>query len=116
MSNSLTGGPEGAWDDAWSYRWNPQLWASAGFVTIAVNPRGSSGFGQAYQDAVALDWGGQPYLDLMTGNSYILQKYPNIDPKRMAACGASYGGFMINWIMYVTKANRHRLIRPLSRF
>jgi len=98
LAQLIHGGPEGAWLNSWSYRWNPQLWASAGYVTIAINPHGSSGQGQAFQDAVQHDWGGVPYQDLMTGNDYVLRNYPYVDPNRMAACGASYGGFMINWI------------------
>jgi len=97
MVQLIHGGPEGAFSDAWSYRWNPQLFAAQGYITMYINPHGSTGFGTAFQDAVARDWGGRPFRDLMAGNDYI-QKVLPIDNKRMCAAGASYGGFMINWI------------------
>jgi len=94
----IHGGPEGAWDPAWSYRWNPQLWAHRGYVAVMINPHGSSGQGIKFQDAVRDDWGGVPYQDLMTGLDYALANYKFIDEDRMCACGASYGGYMVNWI------------------
>jgi len=90
------GGPQGAWEDGWSYRWNPQLWAAQGYVVALPNPRGSTGFGQKYVDEISGDWGGKCYDDLMAGLAY-LEKQPYIDSERMAAAGASFGGYMMNW-------------------
>ncbi len=90
------GGPQGAWEDGWSYRWNPQLWAAQGYVVALPNPRGSTGFGQKYVDEISGDWGGKCYDDLMAGLAY-MEKLPYIDTDRMAAAGASFGGYMMNW-------------------
>jgi dipeptidyl aminopeptidase/acylaminoacyl peptidase len=90
------GGPQGAWEDGWSYRWNPELWAAQGYVVALPNPRGSTGFGQKFVDEISGDWGGKCYDDLMAGLSY-LEKQPYIDTTRMAAAGASFGGYMMNW-------------------
>jgi dipeptidyl aminopeptidase/acylaminoacyl peptidase len=90
------GGPQGAWEDGWSFRWNPQLWAAQGYVVALPNPRGSTGFGQKYCDEITGDWGGKCYEDLMKGMEF-LEKLPFIDKSRMAAAGASFGGYMINW-------------------
>ncbi len=90
------GGPQGAWDDSWSYRWNPQFWAAQGYVVALPNPRGSTGFGQQYVDEISGDWGGKCFEDLMAGVAY-LEKLPYIDRSRMAAAGASFGGYMMNW-------------------
>ncbi len=90
------GGPQGAWEDGWSNRWNPSLWAAQGYVVALPNPRGSTGFGQKYVDAISGDWGGKVYEDLMAGVAY-LEKQPYIDTDRMAAAGASFGGYMMNW-------------------
>ncbi len=90
------GGPQGAWDDGWSYRWNPELWAAQGYVVALPNPRGSTGFGQQYVDDISGDWGGKCFEDLMAGVDY-LEKLPYIDTNRMAAAGASFGGYMMNW-------------------
>jgi dipeptidyl aminopeptidase/acylaminoacyl peptidase len=90
------GGPQGAWEDGWSYRWNPELWAAQGYVVALPNPRGSTGFGQKYVNEISGDWGGKCYQDLMAGLAY-LEKQPYIDTKRMAAAGASFGGYMMNW-------------------
>ncbi|MFL5240619.1 MAG: prolyl oligopeptidase family serine peptidase [Gemmataceae bacterium] len=90
------GGPQGAWEDGWSYRWNPELWAAQGYVVALPNPRGSTGFGQKYVDEISGDWGGKCYDDLMAGLAY-LEKQPYIDTNRMAAAGASFGGYMMNW-------------------
>jgi hypothetical protein len=81
------GGPEGAWNDGFSFRWNPQLWAARGYAVIAINPTGSTGFGQAFTDAVRGDWGGAPYRDIMNGVEYILAQNPWIDGERSCACG-----------------------------
>jgi dipeptidyl aminopeptidase/acylaminoacyl peptidase len=90
------GGPQAAWLDRWSWGWNPQLWAAQGYVVALPNPRGSTGFGQKYVDEISGDWGGKCYQDLMKGVEY-LEKQPWIDPNRMAAAGASFGGYMMNW-------------------
>jgi dipeptidyl aminopeptidase/acylaminoacyl peptidase len=90
------GGPQGAWEDAWSFRWNPQAWAAQGYVVALPNPRGSTGFGQQYVDEISGDWGGKCYQDLMAGLDY-LEKQPWINKDRMGAAGASFGGYMMNW-------------------
>jgi dipeptidyl aminopeptidase/acylaminoacyl peptidase len=90
------GGPQGAWEDGWSFRWNPELWAAQGYVVACPNPRGSTGFGQKFTGDVSGDWGGKCYRDLMKGVDY-LEKLPYIDKERMASAGASFGGYMMNW-------------------
>jgi dipeptidyl aminopeptidase/acylaminoacyl peptidase len=90
------GGPQGAWDDNWSWRWNPELWAAQGYVVALPNPRGSTGFGQKYVDEISGDWGGKVYEDLMAGLAH-LEKQPYVDADRMAAAGASFGGYMMSW-------------------
>jgi dipeptidyl aminopeptidase/acylaminoacyl peptidase len=99
MKFLIHGGPQGAWGDAWSYRWNAELLAANGYVVVMINPRGSTGYGQAFVDGVNGDWGGKPYTDLMTGLDYAEQHYPFIDKSRECALGASYGGYMANWIL-----------------
>jgi dipeptidyl aminopeptidase/acylaminoacyl peptidase len=95
----IHGGPQGAWGDSWSYRWNAELFAANGYVVVMINPRGSTGYGQAFVDGVNGDWGGKPYTDLMTGLDYAEQHFSFIDKARECALGASYGGFMANWIL-----------------
>jgi dipeptidyl aminopeptidase/acylaminoacyl peptidase len=95
----IHGGPQGQWGDEWSYRWNAELFAADGYVVIMINPRGSTGYGQAFVDGVNKDWGGKPYIDLMNGLDYAEKTYPFIDKNRECALGASYGGYMINWIL-----------------
>jgi len=95
----IHGGPQGAWNDGWSYRWNPQLWAGAGFATVMLNIHGSSGFGQEFTDAVSGNWGGVPFQDILIGVEHVLEKYSWVDKDNIFACGASYGGYMINWIL-----------------
>jgi dipeptidyl aminopeptidase/acylaminoacyl peptidase len=90
------GGPQGAWEDGWSNRWCPELWAAQGYVVALPNPRGSTGFGQKYVDEISGDWGGKCYDDLMAGLAY-MEKQDYIDKDRMAAAGASFGGYMMNW-------------------
>lgn len=90
------GGPQGAWEDGWSWRWNPSLWAARGYVVACPNPRGSTGFGQKFVDDISGDWGGKCYRDLMAGMD-TLEKLPFIDKERMASAGASFGGYMMNW-------------------
>jgi dipeptidyl aminopeptidase/acylaminoacyl peptidase len=104
----IHGGPQGAWGDAWSYRWNAELLAANGYVVIMINPRGSTGYGQAFVDGVNGDWGGKPFTDLMIGLDYAEQHYPFIDKTRECALGASYGGYMANWILGHT--NRFKCI------
>ncbi len=94
----IHGGPQGAWGDEWSYRWNPELFAASGSVVIMINPRGSTGSGQRFVDDINGDWGGKVYLDLMMGLDYAERKYPFIDKTRECALGASYGGYMVNWL------------------
>ena len=106
-------GPQGAWDDRWSTRWNPNIFAHQGYFVVAVNPTGSTTFGQGncpchrrtrllltllsieFVDAIAKDWGGKPFVDLQKGWKYALDKYPEIDPNRAVAAGASWGGYAI---------------------
>ena len=104
----IHGGPQGAWGDSWSYRWNAELFAANGYVVIMINPRGSTGYGQAVVDGVNGDWGGKPFTDLMTGLDYAEQHYPFIDKNRECALGASYGGYMANWVLGHT--NRFKCI------
>ncbi len=94
----IHGGPQGATQDGFHYRWNLQMFASRGYVVASVNFHGSSGYGQKFKDAVTYDWGGKPYRDLMIGLDYLFNKYKFIDRKRVSAAGASYGGYMVNWI------------------
>ncbi len=95
----IHGGPQGAWGDDWSYRWNPELFAANGYVVIMINFHGSTGYGQKFIDAINGDWGGAPYEDLMKGLDYAEEHYAFIDKNRECALGASYGGYMINWIL-----------------
>ena len=94
----IHGGPQGAWTDEFHYRWNAQMWAAWGYVVVMVNPRGSTGYGQKFTDQISGDWGGKAYRDLMLGLDYVLDTYDFIDPELLGAAGASYGGYMINWI------------------
>ena len=90
------GGPQGAFMDSWSTRWNPQLWAAQGYVVALPNPRGSTGFGQQFTDEISRDWAGKVYTDLMNCLAH-LESLPYIDSTRMASAGASFGGYMMNW-------------------
>ena len=94
----IHGGPEGSYTQAWGTSWNPQMYTSRGYAVIMINPHGSVGFGDKFQDDVRFNWGGVPFEDIMMGVSYILNKYSFLDRTRMCAAGASYGGYMINWI------------------
>jgi dipeptidyl aminopeptidase/acylaminoacyl peptidase len=91
------GGPQGAWGDSWSYRWNPQIYASDGWVVFMPNPRGSVGWGQEFTDDINGDWGGKAYEDVMKGTDYA-EALPYVEKGRAAAAGASYGGYLIDWI------------------
>jgi len=110
----IHGGPQGAWGDDWSFRWNPELFASptsstsSGYVVIMVNFHGSTGYGQKFIDAINGDWGGAPFEDLMKGLDYAEKTYPFVDKDRECAMGASYGGYMTNWILGHT--NRFKCI------
>ena len=95
----IHGGPQGAWGDDWSYRWNPELFAANGYVVIMINFHGSTGYGQKFIDAINGDWGGAPFEDLMKGLDYAEKTYPFIDKDRECALGASFGGYMANWIL-----------------
>ena len=95
------GGPQSAWEDGWSFRWNPELWAAQGYVVALPNPRGSTGFGQKFVDEISGDWGGKCYDDLMKGADY-LEKLPYVDKDRIAAAGASFGGYMMDWFAVST--------------
>jgi dipeptidyl aminopeptidase/acylaminoacyl peptidase len=94
----IHGGPQGSSDDHWHYRWNPEIYAGHGYATVMIDFHGSTGYGQDFTDAINGDWGGAPYDDLMMGLDHVLRLHPWIDSERMAAAGASYGGYMINWI------------------
>ncbi|MFL6595151.1 MAG: prolyl oligopeptidase family serine peptidase [Chthoniobacterales bacterium] len=96
----IHGGPQGAWGDDWSYRWNPELFAALGnYVVVTINFHGSTGYGQKFTDSISGDWGGKPFEDLMKGLDYVEKTYPFVDKSREAALGASYGGYMANWIL-----------------
>jgi dipeptidyl aminopeptidase/acylaminoacyl peptidase len=95
----IHGGPQGAWGDDWSYRWNPELFAANGYVVIMINFHGSTGYGQKFIDAINGDWGGAPFEDLMKGLDYAEKTYPFINKDRECAMGASYGGYATNWIL-----------------
>jgi len=94
----LHGGPQTMWSNSWGYRWNEEVFAASGYVTLMINRRGSTGYGQKFTDDITNDWGGKAYLDVMDGVDYALKKYPFIDGTRMAAAGGSYGGYMADWI------------------
>lgn len=92
------GGPQGAWDDTWSTRWNPLIIAEQGYIVVCPNPTGSTGFGQPFTDAITGEWGGLPYRDLVKGFEYIKSNLTYVDTKRAVALGGSFGGYMMNWI------------------
>ncbi len=94
----IHGGPESPWEDMFHYRWNPQLIAAQGYAVLAPNFHGSQSFGEEFTRSILNDWGGKPYEDLMKSVEYIIEKYDWVDGDRVGAMGASYGGYMINWI------------------
>jgi dipeptidyl aminopeptidase/acylaminoacyl peptidase len=94
----IHGGPQSAFNDSWGYRWNPQIWANNGYIAFLPNPRGSTGYGQKFVDEISADWGGKAYTDIMNGVADVLRRDSFIDRNRVGAAGASYGGYMINWI------------------
>ncbi len=93
----IHGGPQGAWSDSFHFRWNAQMFASPGYIVIMINFTGSTGYGQKFTDDISGDWGGAPFEDIIKGVEFA-SKFPFIDKDRIAAAGASYGGYMINWI------------------
>ena len=94
----IHGGPEGDWGESWTYRWNAQVFASAGYLVVMPNPRGSIGYGQKFTEDIKDDWGGKPYDDIMAVVDHVAA-LPYADPNRMAAAGGSYGGYMIDWML-----------------
>ncbi|HEV2197686.1 MAG TPA: S9 family peptidase [Candidatus Acidoferrum sp.] len=94
----LHGGPQTMWSNAWGYRWNAEVFSAPGYVTLMINRRGSTGYGQKFTDEITNDWGGKAYVDVMDGVDFALKKYPFIDGSKMAAAGGSYGGYMADWI------------------
>jgi dipeptidyl aminopeptidase/acylaminoacyl peptidase len=94
----IHGGPQGAWDNNWGYRWNPQIYAADGYVVFMPNPRGSTGYGQQLTNEISGDWGGKAYTDIMNGVAQVAAM-PFVDKERIGAAGASYGGYMIDWIL-----------------
>jgi dipeptidyl aminopeptidase/acylaminoacyl peptidase len=94
----LHGGPQTMWSNAWGYRWNAEVFSGAGYVTLMINRRGSTGYGQKFTDEITNDWGGKAYVDVMNGVDFALKKYHFIDGSKMAAAGGSYGGYMADWI------------------
>jgi dipeptidyl aminopeptidase/acylaminoacyl peptidase len=95
----IHGGPQGFWGHAWTYRWNAQVFAAAGYVVVMPNPRGSSGYGQKFIDEINNDWGGRAFDDIMAVADHIVSGVPFADASRMTAAGGSYGGYMIDWIL-----------------
>ena len=102
------GGPEGAWNADFGFRWNPQVYAGAGYVVAAINFHGmmefvfclflgSTGYGMKFQKGILENWGSRPYDDIMLGLDYLQDEYPFIDPDHVCGLGASYGGYMANW-------------------
>jgi dipeptidyl aminopeptidase/acylaminoacyl peptidase len=94
----IHGGPQGAWNDNWGYRWNPQIFANAGYVVFLPNQRGSTGYGQKFVNEVTGDWGGKAFIDIKNGVAELLRK-PYVDRNRIGAAGASYGGYMVDWLL-----------------
>jgi dipeptidyl aminopeptidase/acylaminoacyl peptidase len=103
----IHGGPQGEWGDSWSYRWNPQVFAAAGYVVFMPNPRGSVGWGQEFIDDVSADWGGRACEDILKGTDWA-EALPYVEKGRTAAAGASYGGYMVDWIAGHT--DRYRVL------
>jgi dipeptidyl aminopeptidase/acylaminoacyl peptidase len=94
----IHGGPQGAWSNGWSFRWNAQLFAAPGYVVVMVNPRGSTGYGQRFTDEISGDWGGKVYVDLLKGVEHVIG-LGYVDADRIGAAGGSYGGYMVNWML-----------------
>jgi dipeptidyl aminopeptidase/acylaminoacyl peptidase len=94
----IHGGPQGSFGNGWSYRWNPQTYAGQGYAVVMIDFHGSTGYGQAFTDAISQDWGGKPLEDLQKGWAAAQKQYAFLDGANACALGASYGGYMINWI------------------
>ena len=94
----IHGGPQGSFGNMFHYRWNPQAYAGAGYAAVMVDFHGSTGYGQAFTDSIRGDWGGKPLVDLQKGLAAALERYPWMDGEKVGALGASFGGYMINWI------------------
>lgn len=94
----IHGGPQGSWADSWSTRWNPAVFAEQGYIVVAPNPTGSTGYGQAFTDAIRRDWGGAPYQDIVNCFEHVSKHMPEVEVSRAVMLGASYGGYMANWI------------------
>jgi dipeptidyl aminopeptidase/acylaminoacyl peptidase len=103
----IHGGPQGAWLESFNWRWNPQIFAAAGFVVVMPNPRGSTGYGQRFTDEINADWGGKVYDDIMAVVDHVAG-LNYVDPDRLAAAGGSYGGYMADWIL--GHSNRFRAL------
>ena len=95
----IHGGPQGFWGHAWTYRWNAQVFAAAGYLVVMPNPRGSTGYGQKFIDEINGDWGGKAFDDIMAVTDHVAAQITQADPSQMMAAGASYGGYMIDWIL-----------------
>lgn len=106
----IHGGPQGAWNDQWSTRWNPAVFAEQGYVVVCPNPTGSTGYGQGFTDAIRNQWGGLPYEDLVKGFEYIESDLDFVDTSRSVALGASYGGYMMNWIQGHVLGNKFKAL------
>ncbi len=94
----IHGGPQGSFGNSWSYRWNPQTYTNAGYAVVMIDFHGSTGYGQGFTDAISQHWGDRPLEDLQKGWDHALKTYGFLDGDRACALGASYGGFMVNWI------------------
>ena len=94
----IHGGPQSAWNDSWGYRWNPQIFANQGYVVFMPNQRGSTGYGQKFVNDISGDWGGKAFVDITNGIADVVKK-PFIDKSRIGAAGASYGGYMVDWLL-----------------
>jgi dipeptidyl aminopeptidase/acylaminoacyl peptidase len=94
----IHGGPQGMWSNEWHFRWNYQMFATPGYVVYYINFHGSRGYGQKFTDSISRHWGDLPYEDIVKATEYVIKHYEYVDPERLGAAGASYGGFMINWI------------------
>ncbi|MEP7212375.1 MAG: S9 family peptidase [Acidobacteriota bacterium] len=103
----IHGGPQGAWSDNWGYRWNPQIFANAGYVVFMPNQRGSTGYGQQFVNEVSADWGGRAFTDVMNGVAEVIKR-PYVDRNNIGAAGASYGGYMVDWILGHNNDRRFR--------
>ena len=116
MLLAVHGGPQGAWEDGWGYRWNQEVFASPGYVVVTINPHGSTGYGQKFTAEISGDWGGMVFEDLMKGVDFVVAKYPYIDGTRLAAAGGSYGGYMVNWMASQSKGRFKCLISHAGPF